>query len=853
MPATSPTPRFAAFPLVMLLLAVVSGAGHTVEGAASTPLRVNCGGGTVTDKKTGIVWVSDKDFIVKGRKYRFPIAPKSGKVANPPPADVYGSVRRQNVVYRFPKLKNGLYQLRLHFMDGKRQAMRGMDFWVEGELLVQNLSVRDAAGGVNRGYVYEAIVEVKDGNGLDLRGTRGHGDDVFLSALEILPAPKGSTPTRPVDSSAHAPADLAVQLRTFAQGPVRLAWARTEVEEDFYMAGSEGILLGFDTEDGKGERVILGNAGSYARPILTPDGQQVVYTDQQREKCFAVRFDGSDLREIAGGYASDVWQDPRTSRTWVYVRTGWRETKSTMVRYDLSDPKVHEEVWTKSATGQPQIAYFQLSGDGAVAADGFPWPLCGLADVAAGDLKMMGKGCWPSVAPDTSHRTFIFNGGHTSVQFFDEPDAPARAVNLATVPGWIGRKLYHPRWTNDARYITATAPQWMPETELWLGRFDAGYTRIESWFRITYNHTADFFGDAWFAHARPVMAPGAGAPVSGLLAGPATDGVPAGQVFVWENERAKNAIVDAQGKVVRTWSARYDGAARPDRFYGADIRRGALVPDEDAGAALGNAMAEGGDFTLLMDLNPHEKATGKGGVVAFLGAPEGRARLVVEQRETGLVAGVEGADGQMREASLGGALIGEGRQVVVVCKDQRLTAYANGMETATLEMPKGSPAWSPSLLVFGRDAKGQRAWSGELENIRFFNRALTLEEIQALHGRSAKVWAARQPASRVVVEAELLQASEPDDVATIAPYVRSLGENVYRVKKVVSGELKETDIIVLQWVILGGKLLPSAERKEGQVYQLVLEPVDSHPQLSGEHRSSDIFEPEMGVYYDVGG
>lgn len=818
------------------------------------PLHINCGGGNITDKKNGIIWIADKDFIVKGKKYRFNTKLETDHVEGAPPADVYESVRRANVTYRFRKLKDGMYRLRMHFVDGKKLAKRSMDFYVDGAHLVQNLSVREAAGGVNRAYVFEAVVEVKGGKGMEIRGTRGHGDDVFISALEILAAPPGSVATRPVDTSPHAPADLARELRSFSGGDVRLVWSRTDVEDDFYVSLSESQLLAYDTADGKGERVVL-QGGSYALPTLTVDGQRVVFTDQRQKKCFVVGFDGTGLREIAEGYASDVWRDPQTGRDWVYVRTGWRNPKAPIMRYDLNNPGEHEAVWSQSATGQPQISYFQLSGDGRLAADGFPWPQCGLADLKSGDFNITAKGCWPGVAPDESHRSFVFTGQHTSIQFFDEPGSSPRLVNLATVPGWTGRKIYHPRWTNDVRYITATAPQWMPETELYLGRFDPGFTRIESWFRITYNNISDFFGDAWFANAslQKPGSPPSPSPSAPVVASAPTDSHVPGLVFLWENERGKNVILDLQGHVIRRWAARYDGETRPNRWYGADIRQGSVVPDDDAASVIAAALQKTGQFSLSVDVSPFLTAPKQRSVIAFLGSEDGKFGLMLEQDERGFaVRWSMDATAPPAKLELGGAGSGEPKQLVVTYSDGTLKGYSNGVEQASAKVSANLSQWNPVVLLYGNTPNGGAAWSGSLENARVYDREMASSEVQTMHTQSAAKWKSRQPTQRVVVEAELLQASEPDDPVTIAPYVRSLGENVYRVTKVVSGELADKEIVALQWVILGGLVLPSAEREEGKTYTLILEPSEAHPQLAGEHRSTDIFEPEMPVFYDVG-
>lgn len=814
-------------------------------------LRINCGGGTIKDRLTGQVWQSDRNYVVRGKKYRFNQRLNLKGATGPAPEPVYHSVRRANLTYRIRSVVDGTYLVRLHFVDGKQQAERSMDFWIEGEHLLQNFSPREAAGSPNRAYIYEAVVQVKDGNGLDIRGTRGRGDDVFLSGIEILPAPAGAPLSRPPLASPSAPADLAQQLRDFAEGPARVVWTRTEDEEDFYLKGGTGTLYGYDTEDGKGERVILSELRSYASPMLTPDGKLVVFTDQTKHQCYVVGFDGTGLRELSAGYASDIWQDPATGIVWVYVRTRWRDVKAPVRRFRLDSPSVSEEVWAKSGTGQPQTAWFHLSGDGKLAADAFPWPQCGLADLSTGEFKVMGKGCWPAVAPDSSHRSFYFTGQHTGIQFFDTPQAAPRPINLATVPGWTGRKVYHPRWTNDVRFVTLTAPQWMPETELYIGRFDPGFTEVESWFRVTYNHTADFFGDAWFAASSRHNAPSTpGAPSEGLLAQSNENGLP-GTVFVWENERSRNVITAPDGKVLRSWSARYEGATRPNRWFGALIRQGSLRPDEDAAPAFGKAVATSGAFTFALDLEP--STTSRKQEAAVLSLANSREKPVLEliQDQGTLVASAIDRDRRPVRLALGDVVAGSSTQVVVTFNGEHLVGYRDGKEKARIAAACNPADWDAATLVFGNNILRSQPWEGSLENIRLLDRGLSAGEVSALQERSVNTRKGRQPANRVVVEAELLQASEPDDPATIAPYVRSLGENVYKVKRVLSGQLADSEIIVLQWVVLGGQTLASSEREEGHVYRLELESADGHPELAGEHRSTDIFEPVMNVYYDV--
>ena len=80
--------------------------------------------------------------------------------------------------------------------------------------------------------------------------------------------------------------------------------------------------MGIDTDDGRGVREILPGPLSCRKPLLTPDGQRVVFTDFPRRRVVVVDWDGTNRRDVADGFATDVRTDPETGRTWVYAITG---------------------------------------------------------------------------------------------------------------------------------------------------------------------------------------------------------------------------------------------------------------------------------------------------------------------------------------------------------------------------------------------------------------------------------------------------------------------------------------------------------------------------------------------------
>ena len=848
-------PRFRRLPAIALCLVLGLAPAALVVASPSLPLRLNCGGGDTVDKATGAKWISDKPFLVRGQKYRFPgasnIRTDVPNLSKPAPKSVYGSARRDGVVYRFPGLPDGRYLLRLHFADTKPRSNRRMEFWIEGQRLVHDLDVIRRAGGPSKAFALELIVDVTDGNGLDIRGSKGTGDDCFVCGLEILTAPPGSSPAMPAGTHDAAPANLGAAIRDFAGGPVKLVWTRQEDEGDFYSKGSPGQLFVFDTDTGA-ERCLLPEARSYAKPMIADDGWQIVFTDSVAQACFTVPWSGGHPRKITDGYAADVWLDRQTGQHWVYVRTGWRDTGAPIVRVRLDDPSVREPVWSATATGQAMVSDLQISEDGTQAAGSFPWPQCGVADLRSGDFTEIGGGCWPSIGPGAKPRFFHFLGVHTTIRLFDELGAKPRQVSLATVPGWEGQKLYHPRWSNHPRLITATAPQRAPETELYIGRFDREFTKIEAWQRVTFNHTADFFGDLWFARG---ATPGGGYATSQPgdaparpLANPARGASEGDLVFRWDSMNAKNAILGADGKMTRAASATFKGRARPNAWSGADLRDGHLLADDKSAAALGEALGRGETLMVLLSLRA-ESSDGER-VILHAGSARSKAALEIIESDGAPRVTSRGADGRAASVSSSAAVSpGEWERWAVRITQREVSFFKNGVPIGAPSKIERAPVLDP-VLVFGARPDGGASWRGQMEGLRIHHRDLEAGEISADAAAAIAAWEGRKSPARTKIEAELVEASEPEALDRLAPYTRSLAENLFKVTRVIEGEKIEGEIVVLQWIIMDGKVLGGTP-EAGTRMTLELEAAESHPALAGEHRSTDLFAPELPVFYDV--
>ena len=202
------------------------------------------------------------------------------------------------------------------------------------------------------------------------------------------------------------------EVRALTGAPTRVVWVQGD-GTDPRAAGDQLVLMGLDTHDGKGERVILGARRSYVKPFLTARGNRIVFSSRilpGPPETFIVNWDGSGLRTLAAGFALAVWQNPADGSEWVYVGTDNTQTDfATVTRFPIDAPDKRERVWNASLVSADT---FQVSADGRHAAGLFPWPHAGIADLRAGTVKNLGEGCWTSLTRARGPLLWYFDGSH---------------------------------------------------------------------------------------------------------------------------------------------------------------------------------------------------------------------------------------------------------------------------------------------------------------------------------------------------------------------------------------------------------------------------------------------------------
>jgi alginate O-acetyltransferase complex protein AlgJ len=314
-----------------------------------------------------------------------------------------------------------------------------------------------------------------------------------------------------------APLCGAPGLRTLTGTHTRMVWMRAAdpTSADPFGRGDAFRLMGIDTDDGRGVREILPGPLSCRKPLLTPDGQRVVFTDTTRGRIVVVDWDGAKRRYLTDGFATDVRTDPETGRTWVYAITGPLTdadfSGKPLIRFDLAHPEIRETVWDQTEISPDN---FQISDDGRQAAGLFPWPQVGVADLHHGTWTQIGQGCWTSLAPDKSGVVWFFDGAHRNLLFTDPAAHATWTVPISQAPGVGGFEVYHPRWGNHRQFFSMSGPYKVGEgdnriraggreVEIYAGRFSADLRRVERWVKVTTDEQSDFFPDLWVDPAYP--------------------------------------------------------------------------------------------------------------------------------------------------------------------------------------------------------------------------------------------------------------------------------------------------------------------------------------------------------------
>ncbi len=848
--------------------------------ATQVPLRINAGGKGIGKPGDPQYWAPGSKFIQGGKPYPFGPGHDLRQIDSPGPAQIYETVHHQDHDYRIEGLPAGEYLLRFHFTEAYDTDKRAMDYRVNGKPAINALNILAVTGKVRKAHVVEVTTQLQEGQPLLIECREGSGVDVFEAGIEVIPVnptrsamAKQAPPARspPASEPLSAPTGAAAKIRQATGAQTRLVWLQGS--EGYHYTGSGNLtrLMGFDTDDGQGERQIIPQEKSFSKPLLTPDGSGVVYSDRDRKNrhAYFVNWDGSGLRDLGKGFASDVWRDPESGRDWVYLRRGAGGSQDRIVRRRLDKPEVEERVWSHTKNGHQGVPWFQLSADGRRFSNAFPWSHCGLGNLESGKWKRYAGGCWPSIAPDNSYRMFVFSGNHKEIYIYDEGGKNRRTVNIANIPGQQGSKVYFPRWSNDVRFLTVSSPEKHPKAELFLGEFAPDLKSIERWIQVTDNDRADIFGDTW---VNPQSSPSAGVAVKrpsapGTPSAGSAEAMPAaewpatseGLVWIWDNGNAQNEAPPRAGeKAPFSCFGQLHGRARLGSHYELLLDGGSFAADDYAGSRIITACKETNSISVeaLVESFTAEQ-TGPARILTLSDSPNERS-LTLGQEGGQLVlrmrTGADDPNGTRYQTSIGKLVEHSPVHILLTHRPGETVCYLNGKESFRSDRFGDLKSWQAMPLNLGDEQGGGRDWKGSLQAIAVYNRFIDPQEA-ARQSTLATVRLNKQKAvEQTVLKAKLVETVPLPTLDEMGTYRRALVENVYQVEEVISGPLpKDTPrIVVNQWVVMDRKALPSAARLEpGFTTTLTLEALSEHPELTGEFRSSDHSEFDAPLFYDV--
>jgi hypothetical protein len=660
------------------------------------------------------------------------------------------------------------------------------------------------------------------------------------------------------------------RIREFTGAPTRVVWLQDTTDVPTVDAERPTLrLMGWDSEDGKGERAILDKPAAYLKPLFTADGSQVVFGDPLEKTVSMVNWDGSGLRVLLKEAAlADVWKDPVSGTEWVYAQVQEsRDGKSVPVirRYQINDPKVSELVWDKMP-----IFNFTVSGDGRAASgggDGGNSPQ-GYLTLPNGEFTQRAGGCWPSIAPDNSHRSWVFQGNHRAVHFYipsgrGGAKAFGYTIKFDESPGLSlgGREEVHRiRWSNSTRFMVCSSPfsEWdykgqvkvpkhvAEKIEIYIGKFSEDLKRLEEWRRVTSNDNGDYWADVW-------IKPGEGAQAIAMEVPKEAEQGDAGEklddselVFTWETGAVGNQISDPVTGAIRQCSGQLRANARFGLNHVLDLSGGWFVPDDAAGLFL-KAALKNQAWTFEGIVTPAQEARDEQ-VIFLFGQNLGTAQAALFQigNRLGLRMGGKNWD-------LGTLRIGLPNHIVLSYGRDGLAGSIDGRRIlAGGEAIPSLSDWKEAPLVFGAEPDGTRNWPGLLEGIRLFGRSMDIKEAKQRYRYQKDARKERQPVEPIIVEAKLLEKSAPAKPEEIAPYRRCLNVNLYEIAKVIKGEMPDKKIAVAQWSVLDGKVSSAYEAmKVGEVRKLVIEPWDKHPEQDSERKIEGEFFDDVTLFYDT--
>ena len=662
----------------------------------------------------------------------------------------------------------------------------------------------------------------------------------LLPALLLGACSKSPDQAAPVSGPVALSAETLKTLQTVtADRAVRLVWL-----EEPDSAQPERQLFAYGSADGLGLRTVPEATGDLARPLLTGDGESIVFTKINARsdggksafmpEMFTCPWAGGQPKSLGSGMALDLWRDPANNTVYVYAVEQLlpgninRLAGEKLLRFRLDQPEEKEIIWTATPLGTEQ---FQLSADGRRAAGLFPFPKAGVADLTAQTLTPLPAGAWPALCPDNSYAAALLDGSRRRLRVFAPNLDPGWELTFMGASGWRDGGVLHPRWSNDPSVMVCTGPY--PEegsaSDICLVRFRDDLRTIQHVVRLTEGRRA-FSPAAWVEDGsfsltalpqQPVLIPQP-APKPWPIA---TDSL----LFAWENNHRTAPLPQAPAALTP------HGFALWGRYAAMDPSGGWFQADPAVAAKISQECAASSAWAMEMILTERQAPPPVSVRLAALLLDDGREAFAVYRVDRKLVlrlllGGGPEKPAQVYPVILTNLAIEADRPVhlALSIRNNRLACWLDGQMQKDFQLDNsGLAAWAAGRLSFGDPQPYGSPWSGTMERIAIYGRALGDDEIRTAAETAASFVESRTRPIRHKVKAVL---------AALPPRATSGASNeaavsLWDVSQVFAGGMELRRIGVTAWTRLQGRDVPSSFPTTGQTMELSLETADDHPEL----------------------
>ena len=385
--------------------------------------------------------------------------------------------------------------------------------------------------------------------------------------------------------------------------------------------------------------------------------------------------------------------------------------------------------------------------------------------------------------------------------------------------------------------------------------------------RYTFHKSNDRFPDMFLAPKGPA-ATGQGA----VAKAPAWPTNRRGLVFLWGPTARANAQFLRAHRKQRQYGLHTRGRAWIDHNYGPHFVGNGSLLIEKVGAILTAACKKTNALSIEVTLTPAANRQGRAAgrkvsparIVTLCpkGKPD-RAAFALAQAGNTLVFQLRtsGADGKTPAPAWTDLKCklsaGKATQVVVTYGGDGLAAYVDGRKTVQAPRAGTFSNWSEGQLLLGGLDANREAWSGNLEGVAIFDRALGAAEALSDHGRYRAIRVARKVVPKFEVKAKFLAHAKIPTYEDVAPYPNAMVFCEYQTAPLPGdNQPPPTRFRAAKWVILDRRPV-ALDRKKGRTYTLILERLEDNPQLGcvplrTDPLKEDLEDPNVPLYFETG-